>query len=620
MFYSQNQFWNLMKKVFIIFIIYVFISDIVGAQPINMIEREMRYNADTIMNRYKRGEIDFNQTYDYRKEDNQIQSEDNSLVSNINSIEVESEVHAAINPIDSNNIVLSPIFQRDVEINPQLYCSIYFTKNGGDTWMLSKFRTPIYQYDNVRITGGGDPVLAFDNNGRVYLTWLYFFLNKSGTLHSALYWSYSDDGGDTWNEPKNPFISLYKSNNSEKIKLADKQWMTTNKNNDLFVSYTLIDQSEVGQSSSIQVAKLPTGKDKFDPPITISGAFVGLTQFSTITVDYNQHIHIMYAELRRNGDIILIHSKSTDSGKSFTNSNLVSEILLPKSILNQSGSLDTIIGITTRRLYPAPMLVADNHATSKYKNNLYAVWNANGIKNNEGRKMDIYFSKSTNGGNSWDNPKVLSREVNSRPVSQYYPSIAVNTDGIIAVSYYDRNEDVNRDTKTSYVIQYSYDGGISFTSPKKVSAFSTDFSQIGDNNNQFGVGEYNTLLLQKDFAMPVWADGREGDGKVRIYAAKVSLDTNGIEIIYSLNTLNKLTNAYFIDNNQLKLEKIFTKESEYSFIFYDLSGKKLLETEVKNGTLGVSNDIINLDNLISGVYFIQLKTDYGYSVVKFVKN
>lgn len=609
-----------MKKTLILLSIYVLLSDYVGAQPINMVEREMRFSADTLMNRYHRGEIDFKESYNTPKESDEVQTENNSQVSNISSFEVESEVHAAINPADSNNIVISPIFQDEFSSNPQLYCSVYYTTNGGDSWRLSNFRTPVYQFSNVLIRGGGDPVLAFDNNGRVYMTWLYFFMNTQGKTYTALYWAYSDNGGRDWIEPEDPFITLFSSVNSSNIKLADKQWMAVNKNNDLFVSYTLLDQKEGGQNSSIEVAKLPSGKEKFNPPVNISGNLSGLTQFSTLTVDLNHNVHVMYAELKKDGSLILNHSISEDNGETYKFRNVVSQINMPMSIFDQTGSLDTIIGITTRRLYPAPLIVADNHSKSKFKNNLYAVWNGNGINRNEGRKMDIYFSKSTNGGRSWENPKVLSREDNSRPVSQYYPSIAVNADGLIAVSYYDRNDDVNFDTKTDYVIQYSYDGGVSFTAPKKVSAFSTDFSSIGERNNKFGIGEYNMLILNKDYAMPVWADGREGDGKVRIYAAKISLDTNGIEILYSLNTLNKFTDAYFIDNEQLRVEKVFSRESEYSFLIYDVSGKKLIETDSQIGELGASFDIVNLDNLISGVYFIQLKTDFGLSVIKFIKN
>ncbi|MER3329891.1 MAG: sialidase family protein, partial [Candidatus Kapaibacterium sp.] len=306
------------------------------------------------------------------------------------------------------------------------------------------------------------------------------------------------------------------------------------------------------------------GNEKFDSPIRISSPLsASLTQFSTITCDEKQDLHIMYMELYKNKEMLLLHSKSTDQGKTFNNVSYVSSLTMPKSILDQSGTNDTIVGITSRRLYPAPLIVADNKPTSRYKNNLYAVWNANGVSKNEGKKMDIYFSRSTDGGNRWEKAKVLNRENNSRPVSQYYPSLAVNNKGVIAISYYDRNDDVNFDIHTDYVIQFSYDGGISFTEPRKMNNLPTDFRDVGVNNTNFGIGEYNMLIFQDEQAIPVWADGREGDGKVRIYTTRTNQDTNGIEVLYSLESTNRITNAYFENLSVLIIEKLFTKESSY---------------------------------------------------------
>lgn len=611
-----------MKRIILTLLLYGFLCNYVEAQPINMIEREMRFSPDSLRNRYLRGEIIFDNNYPKSRKESKIQSENETQVSDLSNFEVESEVYAAINPKDSNNIVVSPIFQNETSSNPELFCSVYYTLNGGNSWNTSNFRTPTYQFDDAMLLGGGDPVLAFDNNGRVYLTWLYLFQTANGNLHTTLYWAYSEDGGANWIEPNNPFIShfIMSSVNASKVRLADKQWMAVNKNNDLFVSYTYIEQTSIGQTADIYVAKLPYGSTNFEKPIKISGPFSGLCQFSTITIDLNQNIHLLNAELKRDGELLLIHSISEDGGNTFKQNSYVSSISMPKSIFNQSGSRDTVVGITTRRLYPAPMIMADASPTSKYKNHLYAVWNGNGVTKNLGNKLDIYFSKSIDGGQHWESPKILSREKNSRPVSQFYPSIAVNSDGVIAVSYYDRNEDVNFDTHTDYVIQYSYDGGKSFTEPKKVNTISTDFRDIGEKNGDFGIGEYNMLLLTNNYAMPIWADGREGDGRVRIYAAKVGLDTNGIEVLYSLSAFNKINNVYIDANNNLVVEKVFTKESNFKYTLYNLSGKLIFETDERKGEKGYTEDKISLENLITGVYFIYLDTDIGYSVAKFIKN
>lgn len=609
-----------MIRILIIIVLYVFVPFLVESQPMNMLHREFRYNPDSLMNRYNRGELELSTSLNDNRTYNQTMSSDESMLSNIRDYEVESEVHAVINPLDSNNIIISPIFQDDNEKNPQLFCSIYYTTNAGLSWNMSSYRTSPIGYNNVMIIGGGDPVLAYDYNGRAYLTWLSIFQTTNGKVHTGLLWAYSDDGGRSWIEPEEPYLAHFENTtNINLLKMADKQWVTVNRNNDVFVSYTYLEGKPDGQITDIYVAKLPSGKLKFEPPVRVSSSQSEFRQFSSVTIDEKQNLHIMYLELNNN-EMLLIHSKSTNQGKSFNNSNYISSLTMSKSILDQSGSLDTIIGITTRRLYPAPLIVADNRPTSKYKNNLYAVWNANGVTRNLGKKMDIYFSRSTDGGKRWEKAKVLNRENNSRAVSQYYPSLAVNKNGVIAISYYDRNEDVNFDTHTDYVIQFSYDGGLSFTEPRKINEFPTDFRDIGLNNNNFGIGEYNMLIFQDEQAIPVWADGREGDGKVRIYTTRTNQDTNGIEVIYSLESTNRIISAYYEDLSVLIIEKLFTKESSYHYEIYGIQGSLNFETDIANAEKGMSIDKINLNDLVTGVYFVRLITANGYSVAKFIKN
>lgn len=610
-----------MIRILIIIILYVFVPYLVESQPMNMIQRELRYHPDSLTNRNIRKDSKLTDPIIGNKKNNEVLDTDDGKLSNIREYEVESEVHAVINPTDSNNIIISPIFQNDNNSNPQIFCSIYYTTNAGISWKLSNYRTNPIGYKDVRILGGGDPVLAFDYKGRAYLTWLNLFQTSDDRIHTALLWAYSDDGGRTWIEPDQPYITHYiNSSNVNLIKMADKQWATVNKDNDLFVSYTYIEGNTVGQSTAIYVAKLPNGKEIFEPPVKVSSRISALTQFSSITTDEKQDIHVMYLELYNNKEMILIHSKSSDAGKSFNSVSYVSRLTMPQSILDQSGSKDTIVGITSRRLYPAPLMVADSRPTSKYKNNLYAVWNANGITQNEGRKMDIYFTRSTDGGKRWEKPKILNRENNSRAVSQFYPSLAVNKNGVIAVSYYDRNDDVNYDLHTDYVIQFSYDGGLSFTEPRKMNTLPTDFRDVGLNNSSFGIGEYNMLIFQDEQAMPVWADGREGDGKVRIYTTRANQDTNGIEILYSLESTNRITNAYFENLSVLIVEKLFTKESSYHYELYDLEGNLKLKTDISDAEKGMSLDRLDINDLATGVYFVRLKTNNGYSVAKFIKN
>jgi hypothetical protein len=82
----------------------------------------------------------------------------------------ESEVHAAINPIDSNNMVLCPIKYNPYG-TPPLSLPIYYTKDFGKTWAQSSFN-PVPKDVRAKVVGGGDPVFVFDSTGRLYFSWI----------------------------------------------------------------------------------------------------------------------------------------------------------------------------------------------------------------------------------------------------------------------------------------------------------------------------------------------------------------------------------------------------------------------------------------------------------------
>jgi hypothetical protein len=80
----------------------------------------------------------------------------------------ESEVHAAINPTDTTNIVVGPI-----HISPAsgMILPIYYTTNFGASWTKSSYQAIPYEF-GAQISGGGDPVFAFDADGKVYMSWI----------------------------------------------------------------------------------------------------------------------------------------------------------------------------------------------------------------------------------------------------------------------------------------------------------------------------------------------------------------------------------------------------------------------------------------------------------------
>ncbi|MFO8086427.1 MAG: hypothetical protein R6T91_01300, partial [Bacteroidales bacterium] len=143
----------------------------------------------------------------------------------------ESEVHAAINPNDSSQIVVSPIGRSGMA---GLLCPVYYTNDFGSNWNKSTFENMPTVPGNLSV-GGGDPVLAYDDSNRVYFSWIDLSV-AGGSLDDAywgMYWAYSDDNGQTWHydstfvieESRGSLNNIYSFNGP----LTDKQWMAVDR-------------------------------------------------------------------------------------------------------------------------------------------------------------------------------------------------------------------------------------------------------------------------------------------------------------------------------------------------------------------------------------------------------
>jgi hypothetical protein len=111
--------------------------------------------------------------------------------------EPESEIQAAMNPHDTNNIICSSNAFPSSTANDIPVNRIYYTTNFGASWSLSSF-DPLPDTSGMSILGGGDPAFAFDKNGRAYYSWINLYSPNFNTIFWDLLWAYSDDGGATW--------------------------------------------------------------------------------------------------------------------------------------------------------------------------------------------------------------------------------------------------------------------------------------------------------------------------------------------------------------------------------------------------------------------------------------
>ena len=135
---------------------------------------------------------------------------------------------------------------------------------------------------------------------------------------------------------------------------------------------------------------------------------------------------------------------------------------------------------------------------------------------------DVFLAYSNDNGNSWDGPVRVNNDTEGNGFDQFFPAVAVSTDGLVHVTFYDRRNDVNN-TLLEYWWAISFDGGQTFPINLQISNtnFNGDYSSDGD---KYFIGDYTGVVATNDTVAAVWCDTREGsenDGDSEIYFAGI---------------------------------------------------------------------------------------------------
>lgn len=557
--------------------------------------------------------------------DQTLSSKWESVVSGSNV--AESEVYSAINPNDSNNIIVSPIYIDQENMFDGFYCPVYYTTNFGNTWNRSSFKAKPSRSDLI-VMGGGDPVLAFDSKGRAYLAWLSLSIKLSGfspdSIFWSFYWAYSDNGGKDWIRPTVSHLEMftmdYKSGQSSGLGMPDKEWFAMDNSggqyqDNLYMSFVRITPDQSGQASyELYLYTKKAGNNYFEPqPVKIASGNYDFKQFCTIDVDALGYVHASFFA-SKNGKTSLYHAISKDGGKNFLPETKISDFSISGSeMITPEG--DSLPGVLKSRLYPAPEIAVDG-SNSKYSGNIYVTWTADASNK---KYKNVYFSRSINEGKTWSTPISMYDDKNNPSASNFYSAIAVNNSGYLALSWYDRRGD-SQDAAAHYYMALSFDGGASFTNSFPVSSQSSDFLQIGFKNNGFGIGEYNKMVTTKGYAIPIWADGRRGSGNVDLYAAFIPFSGEHVSVErivplssdFSLNAIapnpvsGELSFSFTIDNPQ-----------KAGFLITDINGKIVRTISEEYFGAGYVQKNISVSDLTQGLYFLRMNTDKGYAVQRF---
>jgi hypothetical protein len=338
-----------------------------------------------------------------------------------------------------------------------------------------------------------------------------------------------------------------------------------------------------------------------------------------VDLDSEGNLYIGFVGSYDNEIFNFYNSVSKDGGKTFSEARLISEFYFPGFTKGSQGS--TVIGINTR-YFPSPYIVIDDSDNGN-KDRIYATWTSPGIDSITPTGSDIYMCYSDDGGEVWTDPFILNND--SLPNSdQFYSSIEVNINGVPIVCFYDKRRDTTESHNTDYYITYSLDlDNLDFSLQYPLTKDPSDFSKIGNKTSGFGIGEYNKMVSTESYAIPFWSDGRKNDGDINVYMALIPLDgidhTVGIQEIHLISDKISINNISPNPNNgNFNLNFNLKKSSDILFEIFNYTGQKVYSDNWGKTNTGNHYAEFDISSLISGVYILMIKSEFGYSTRKII--
>lgn len=372
----------------------------------------------------------------------------------------------------------------------------YWSSNGGSTW--SQTYLPLATGDAFH----SDPTVEWTSDGTAWTTALG--INSSGTqLRLRAY--RSTNGGSSWTLDATPSGSQTS---------VDKQM-------------TWVDRSATSPYKDQIYACWHNGLPQFVNRRTSSGwqtAFqisgsetTGTAIGCDVKTNSSGDVFVFWPAT---GNRRILAAKSTNGGASYGT---------PVIVRTAYASFDIAIPAFANR--QALIYVSGGAYRTASKNLVYATWtdlsgttgctapsNEPGTNTSSACKTRIWFSRSTNGGSTWSTAVKVNDQSSLNDQFNQWMTVDEAT-GALAIVYYDTVGDPGR-KKTDLWYQSSFDDGLTWTVPLKVTTSMTDETVSGaDLGNQYG--DYNGLSGVGGVFLPSWTD-RRGGGTEEIWTAAIS--------------------------------------------------------------------------------------------------
>jgi PKD repeat protein len=393
---------------------------------------------------------------------NSTQSENSVFVNPTNNLSLTNSNNSTQNPVGS------------------LYGADYLlSTDGGTTWGGS-----------VNGAGGGnsgDPAAAIGLTGRQYIGFI------DGASGQSVAWS--DDDGGTW-------TSVVAATQNGDLLDKNHLWIDNGTlsphEGNIYVAYT--DFGAAGYP--IEITRSTNDGLSYSTPLSISTAVAAGSHCQGVNIQTgpNGEVYVIWAiyDSWPSDETSIGMAKSTDGGVTFAPATrIISNI---RGIRNTGTSKN-------QRVNSFPSMAVDISGGPN-NGNIYVIWTNVGVPGtNTGSDIDIYMSRSTNGGTSWSSAIRVNQDPTGLGKQHYLPWITCDpVSGAISVVFYD-DRNVSS-TQCEVFVASSTNAGDNWED-FKVSDVAFTPAPIPGLASSY-MGDYLGISAVDSRVYPTWTDNRSG--------------------------------------------------------------------------------------------------------------
>ncbi|MBI5325452.1 MAG: T9SS type A sorting domain-containing protein [Ignavibacteriae bacterium] len=430
---------------------------------------------------------------------------------NVNMTEPESDQYKmqnessiAVNPKNPLNLISSA-----VDYRAESSTWVYVSTNGGQSWVDKNLGKP---FPGWRSTN--DPSVAFDPDGTGYLVYGGFgTMDSTGLLvgENGVFIARTTDEGYTWT-PHIPVI-IHRGPQTLDSNFEDKYYISIdNSPSSPYYKHLYIPWKRVvlaDSSTQIVISKSTDKGSTWSIPVNVSDKVNGSSEDTTFGQSFpicvtgpNGEVYVVWNHGIAHG---VGFAKSMDGCVTFSEPRIIKNYNIFGQTKNIS-SVDTIHeyrhtvkGKVRAEAYPS---ITCDTTNGPKRGTIYLSWSADNPPN-------VYFSESTDGGDSWSNSKIVHTDTTN---DQFWHWLALDPkNGDLAVMYLDsRNDSANINVEC--YVSYSSDGGDTWID-RRASDFAGDLRNNPFGGNSFA-GDYSGIAFYHGMIYPSWIDMRASETNI----------------------------------------------------------------------------------------------------------